>query len=92
MTTAEFKQAQHRAYQAMWTPAAQFMLAASGYRFMKGLVRVDKWEIFVTFKNRPRQLGMILAGIHPTYKRIMKDNFDDIKCKQLELGLLPATE
>jgi len=92
MTTAEFKHAQHIAYQAMWSPAAKFMLDASGYRFMRGLVRVDKWEIYASFKNKPRQLSMILSGIHPAYRRIMKENFDEIKCNQLELGLPPATE
>jgi len=92
MSNGEFRQAQKVAYLAMWSGQARFMLDVSGYRFEIDGEAVCKWEVYADYYHYPSELNTIVSGKHDRVRRIMKPEFDEIRCRQLELGLLQETE
>ena len=58
-----------------------FMKRVAGYRFfpIDGVVCVPKYILYERLKHYPHNLELLEQGIHPEYRRVIKDDFDQIQ-------------
>lgn len=75
---------------------AIFMKRVAGYRFFKNgsPVCIPKYILFETFKHHPHQLELLEQGTHPDYRKVMKEDYDQIKQEiwTSQSGLPPSTD
>lgn len=62
------------------SPYTRFMLENIGYCFknVKNDTDVCKWEIWVTFENDFHNLNLIYLGRHSLYKRIKREDKNEL--------------
>lgn len=57
-----------------------FMKRTAGYKFFSDSpVCIPKYILFERYKYYPHQLELIEQGIHPDFRRVIKDGFDKVQ-------------
>ena len=73
-----------------------FMKRVAGYRFFEigNPICIPKFILFKRLEHVPHQLEQIEQGTHPDYKRVYKEDYDNIKQEQWNTlsGLPPITD
>ena len=64
-----------------------FMKRVAGYKFfpIDSPICVDKYILFARLKDHPHYLELLEQGLHPDYRRVMKEDFDIIQQQQWEI-------
>jgi len=92
MTDEEFREAQKGADLVLWSKYAIFARSLAGFSIFKSVFCVPKYIVFHKFRNRPRQLELIIDGKHPEYRKKPNHNFDTAVWNILEVELVLASQ
>ena len=96
MTDEEFNKQMRYALDEPESRFSIFMKRVAGYRFFPvgSPICVPKYILYEKYKCMPHQLEQIEQGVHPDYRRVYKEEFDNIQQEQWisQSGLQPTTD
>ena len=92
MSDKEFDDAKVEAENALWSPYASFARQLVGYSITRNGSSIPKWLIWVTYKDSPHQLELIIDGKHSKYQKRQNLEIDKQLWQQLEWELPQETD